>query len=643
MYQISITGLRDNFLQIAKVLYDNQVFQVSKFKHSLVLDLENKGFYSSFNEITNLQNELFSLKSSLENLSQNILKKNQELTNEDIEKTSSLVIETIPTSEKQFKEFVNDKIQEISEKYQRYQKRITELDKILTVHSLYEDYSTDLDPLLKRLSKNITSQYKIFILEKSELLIEQLINEIKKESKDPVEIYLNTMSEKYFVLIVLADDLSAVYKVVEHHRTMVSETNFDTLEQPIKRMIVEIDFERTRQMKREVLELQCKINDIVLENKPVLDKLIQIINEKLSLTELINYVKLTKYTFMIVGYFPETKMKFFQEDLKRLLGEKVSIFINKVDARDKNVPILRKIPRILKPFVLFSDLLGKPKYGSYDAIFMIALFWPLYWGFMVGDIGYALTTIILALIIHKKVKNDSIKQLSLILIYTGFITAIFGVVYGEFFGDIPSRILEIINIEFYPLFDRSASIIEYLMITLIFAYFIIVLSISLGLINGIMVHDPHMTKISLSTLIMLITIGLSVIDVILLHLHLIYLMMIIFLLSILSMIWFEGIVGVIQPLEIFINVLSFARLMAIGLVGIIIANIANMFIFDGMLGVIGIAFGFALHLLNFVIIIISPSIQALRLNMYEFMSHFYLGGGIEYKPFGYVDTHIINQ
>ena len=643
MYQVSITGLRDDFLQITKVLHDNQVFQVGKFKHSLVLDLENKSFYSSFNEILNLQNELSILKTSLENLSNNILKTNLELTKEKMKKTSSLAIDDIPTSEKQFKNYINYKIREISENYQRYQERIVELNKILDVHSLYKDYSSNLEPLLKKLSKNTTLQYTFFILEKSELLIEQLMNEINEESKNPVEIYLNTMSEKYLVLVALAHDLSAVYKVVEQHKIMVSETNFDTLERPVKRMIIEINFERTKQMEIEVLELQSKIKNIILENKPVVDKLIQIVNEKLSLTELINHVKLTKYTFMIFGYFPETKMNFFQDDLKIILGEKVSIFIDKVDSRDENVPILRKIPRIIKPFALFSDLLGKPKYGSYDAIFMIAFFWPLFWGFMVGDVGYALTIIILAIIIHKKMKNESIKQLTLILVYTGFITAIFGVIYGEFFGDIPSRVFKIINFDFYPLFDRSVSIIEYLVITLVFAYFIIVLSISLGLINGIMVHDPHMTKISLSTLIMLIAIGLSVIDVIFLHLQLLYLMMIILLLSILSMIQFEGIAGVIQPLEILTNILSFARLMAIGLVGIIIANIANMFIFDGTLGVIGIPFGFALHVLNFVIIIISPSIQALRLNMYEFMSHFYLGGGIEYKPFGYIDTQIINQ
>ena len=134
-----------------------------------------------------------------------------------------------------------------------------------------------------------------------------------------------------------------------------------------------------------------------------------------------------------------------------------------------------------------------------DAIFMISIFWPLYWGFMVGDVGYAFATIILALIIHQKMKNESIKELTSILIYTGFVAAAFGVVYGEFFGDIPFRIFKMNNIEFYPLFDRSVSIIDYLVITLVFAYFVIFLSISLGLINGIKVNDPHMTKISLSS------------------------------------------------------------------------------------------------------------------------------------------------
>ncbi|MFW9906703.1 MAG: V-type ATP synthase subunit I [Candidatus Thorarchaeota archaeon] len=638
MYKVSITGLRDDFLQIAKVLHDNQVFQIGKFKHSLILDLENKSSYSSFKEIISLQNELNVLKTSLENLSNNILTANLELMKDDRKRFSSLAIEDIPTSEKQFKEFVNNKIQEITENYPKYQERITELKKILTVHSLYKDYSANLEPILKKLSKDTTFKYTIFVLEKSESLIEQLMNEIKVESKDPVELYLSTMSETYLVLVVFAHDLSPVHKVVGQYRIMGSETNFDVLEQPVKRMIIEIKFDQIKQLNKEILELQGKINNIILENKPVVDQLIQLINEKLSLTELVNYVKLTRYTFTIFGYFPKTKMKFFQEDLKTILGERVNTFINKVDTRDENVPILRKIPNIIKPFALFSDLLGKPKYGSYDAIFLIAFFWPFYWGFMVGDVGYALATMILAFILNKRINNEGIRQLSLILIYTGFIAAFFGVVYGEFFGDIPLRIFKIIHIDFHPLFDRSVSILEYLVITLNFAYFIMMLSILLGLLNGIRMNDPHMIKISASTLIMLFAIGLIVIDGIFLHLSLFYPMMIIILLSILSMIWFEGIKGIFQPLEIFTNVLSFARLMAIGLVGIIIANIANMFIFDGILGIIGIPFGFALHVLNFGIIILSPSIQALRLNMYEFMSHFYQGGGTEYKPFGNIAT-----
>jgi vacuolar-type H+-ATPase subunit I/STV1 len=100
----------------------------------------------------------------------------------------------------------------------------------------------------------------------------------------------------------------------------------------------------------------------------------------------------------------------------------------------------------------------------------------------------------------------------------------------------------------------------------------------------------------------------------------------------------EGIAGVIHVIEKFSNILSFARLMAIGLVGAWMGLIANNLISHpfSIFGItlFGILLGLSLHIINIFILILSPSIHAMRLNVYEFFSQFVVGGGNIYKPFG---------
>jgi V/A-type H+-transporting ATPase subunit I len=81
------------------------------------------------------------------------------------------------------------------------------------------------------------------------------------------------------------------------------------------------------------------------------------------------------------------------------------------------------------------------------------------------------------------------------------------------------------------------------------------------------------------------------------------------------------------------NILSYARLMAIGMASVILAIVANELAGAFGIAVIGIIVAILLHTLNVVLGIFSPSIHAIRLHLVEFFSKFYEGGGIAYKPF----------
>ena len=95
----------------------------------------------------------------------------------------------------------------------------------------------------------------------------------------------------------------------------------------------------------------------------------------------------------------------------------------------------------------------------------------------------------------------------------------------------------------------------------------------------------------------------------------------------------EGVRGILALEAKLTNILSFARLMAIGLVGIWMAYIAN-FIGTTLFPPIGIFVGLFLHIINLTLLFLSPSVHAMRLNLYETFSQFYVYGGTKYQPFG---------
>ena len=89
----------------------------------------------------------------------------------------------------------------------------------------------------------------------------------------------------------------------------------------------------------------------------------------------------------------------------------------------------------------------------------------------------------------------------------------------------------------------------------------------------------------------------------------------------------------IAAISRFSNILSYARIMALGTASVMLAAVANQL--AGAFGslAVGILFGALFHLVNFALGVFSPTIHALRLHFVEFFGTFYSPGGLVYCPF----------
>jgi V/A-type H+-transporting ATPase subunit I len=94
-----------------------------------------------------------------------------------------------------------------------------------------------------------------------------------------------------------------------------------------------------------------------------------------------------------------------------------------------------------------------------------------------------------------------------------------------------------------------------------------------------------------------------------------------------------GLAGPVEMLGVMGNVLSYTRLMAIALAGVMLALIADEMASLVPTVVFGLLVAILLHGLNLTLGVFDASVQGLRLHYVEFFTKFVEPGGTPYAPF----------
>jgi V/A-type H+-transporting ATPase subunit I len=408
-------------------------------------------------------------------------------------------------------------------------------------------------------------------------------------------------------------------------------------------------------LENEIADLQNKYSDFVLAS----DEMLSITTQK---AEAPLRFATSENTFIIDCWITDDQF----DNAAQVIEERFngSIFLTKLDIekeeiKTETIPVEYDNPKLVKPLETIMNLYSRPIYKEIDPSAIIFITFPLFYGLMLGDIGYGLVLLTLGLIGKTKIKSEGLKPLATLLIYCSISTLIFGILFAEIFGfhlfGHHSIVVKLIgehtalgeifyNFHALPILDRLNEVPTLLIVTALIG----VLHLNLGYLIGFRNEAvKHGIKTAILGKISWIILQIGVIiyaaaSMEYLPAHSAIIGAAVAVLAVVMLIAGEGGTAILELPSMLTNILSYTRLAAIGLssVGIALAinkiAVETLFPEGGLFIILGIIVLILGHTLNTVLGVVAPGLHSLRLQYVEFFTKFYSGGGREFNPFGYI-------
>ncbi len=528
----------------------------------------------------------------------------------------------------------------LEDKLRSLENRKADLDVRYSTLLRYEKIIRKISPLEQQLPTLEGFEVTILIIQKEYESVLDIIHPFLSEiTKNQFEFISADLDEKNIAVITV---FSKKYANKVHDFLYSKNVNEVRIPQEYTNMplddaltLIQADKDAIR---TEIAEIEAKIRDISTKWYADLVTLKILLTDFLEETSAYSHFGQTEYTFVVKGWIPKKFLPATKKALVESFGESVVVHELPDDpSRYDDAPVFFDNPFWAKPFEFFMNLVTPPMYREIDPTPLIAIFFPLFFGLIVGDIGYGLVILCFSLAVRYKFREIPwICQLMSILMISSIPTMIFGYFYGEFFGDLGEHMGWIHPITLFGItWNRIEAIIPLLILTIGIGVFHVFLGLSLGILNA---YRHHKTRhiIEKAGMLGLLSGILLLLGAYAGHVpgSVTFAVIALMLASIGCLIYGGGSRGVIEVMGTIGNIMSYARLMAIGLASVILALVANRLSHELGILVLGIIVAILLHTLNIFLAMFSPSIHSLRLHVVEFFSKFYEGGGVPYKPFG---------
>lgn len=369
----------------------------------------------------------------------------------------------------------------------------------------------------------------------------------------------------------------------------------------------------------------------------------------------------SKNVFVITGYVPEEDCT----KLEQLCTRVAACCIEFSDADETDAPVKLKNNRFTRPAQGIVSMYSAPSHDDIDPTPLLAFFFYFFFGMMFSDAGYGLLMVIVIGIVLKIFKPDEKMYNNLKLFqYCGVSTFFWGLIFGSIFGDAPAVLynfftgskITMAQMLPWPTLDPQKD-----------ALVLMIVSIAFGLVHILVgmgckfyicwKHKDYAAALFDTGLWMLMLIGFAVLAAGMATTQTVMLIGAgIAIACAVGLILTQGrnkkgfgkIVGGAASLYditgYISDLLSYSRLLALGLTTGVMAQVFNML--ATMFGTSWIGFIFLIivfligHAINIGLNALGSYVHTMRLQYVEMFGKFYEGGGNEFKPFSLNSKYI---
>lgn len=472
---------------------------------------------------------------------------------------------------------------------------------------------------------------------------------------------------------IISSDQDAVYLAVLCMREDAAK---------VEEVLRSAGFARPAQLSEEVpavktQELKESIEQLNNEIKEQEDKIKSCAEERERLRYISDYFRMRAEKYEVLGTLPQSQRTFvisgytakkFVPALEKAIGANYDCVMDVEEVgEEEEVPTILQNNSFSRSWEGIVESYGLPKRGEFDPTTIMSFFYVFFFGMMLSDAAYGAIVAIACFVLLKKFPRMSpgMYQSIKLFMFCGISTVIWGILFGGYFGDI----VDVVSAKFFGTTITPAALwfiplndpMKLLVYSLLFG--VIHLFVGLGIKGYVCIKDKQYMDFFCDVVLWFcLVVGLilmllpSSLFASIAQTEIVFPDAVNLMAKVLAIFGAVGIVlmsgrgtknpGIRLALGAYdlynitgwlSDVLSYSRLLALGLATGVIASVINQMgsmVPNNIFGIIAFILIFVVgHSLNLAINLLGAYVHTNRLQFVEFFGKFYEGGGKPFEPF----------